>query len=165
MVKLPFYTAFFDEKRVRSIPETITPGIFTLCRLPSLSTTVPGRVPVPVPNTMWLPAMEILRGVSSTSALSIWVSDPGIMVSSKQWSEELLSTSRSMESDCGASFGRVLVINDNPLSSTSGTVRAGGDSVPRVATLALAPSWPFRCALHSALLCVGVLLSGALSTT
>ena len=59
-----------------------------------------------------------------------------------------------MESDYGASFGRVLVINENPLSSTSGPVGAGGDSVPRAATLALVPSWPFRCALHSASLCV-----------
>ena len=59
-----------------------------------------------------------------------------------------------MEPDCGVLFGRVLVINENPLSSTSGTVGAGVDSVPRVATLALAPTWSFRFALHSSSLCV-----------
>ena len=63
MVNNPFSTAFFDEKKWRSIPETITPGIFTLRHLPSLSTTVPGRVPVLVPNIMWLPAVDVFRGV------------------------------------------------------------------------------------------------------
>ena len=90
IVDIPFSTAFLEQRRWRPIPETTTPGICTLSCLPSLSTTVPGKLPVLVPNSVLVPAVEISRGVSSISTLSVRFSNPGIIVSSKQWSEEPL---------------------------------------------------------------------------
>lgn len=83
IVNIPFSTAFLEEQVWRLIPVTTTPGICMLCGLPSLLTTVPGKIPVLVPKRLLLPAVEILRGVYSVSTLMIKFSCHGIMVSSK----------------------------------------------------------------------------------
>lgn len=83
IVNTPFSTTILEEKIWRLISETTTPGTCTLCPLPCLLTTVPGKIPVLVPNRVLLPAVEILGGVSGVSTLMIKLSNPGIMVSSK----------------------------------------------------------------------------------